>query len=101
MKTFDEFRSNQTQEQLNERFLRKGAGLVFARQSRIHGNRASRSFKSAKERFRFNPNASLEDQLKGLSDGLQELSSGLDELRNQNGAITSLALTIVLLSERE
>jgi hypothetical protein len=39
--------------------------------------------------------------MKGLSAGLQDLSRGLEDLRNQNGAITSLVLTGVLLSERK
>ena len=101
MKTFDELRNNLTEEQLNERFLRKGAGLVFARQSKTYGDRAARSFRSARDHFRLIPNASPEENLKSLSAGLSDLSSGLEDLRNQNGAITSLALTSVLLSERK
>ena len=100
MKTFDELRNNLTEEQLNERFLRKGAGLVFARQSKTYGDRAARSFRSARDRFRLNPNDSPEENIKSLSAGLSDLSSGLEDLRNQNGGITSLALTSVWLSER-
>ena len=63
--------------------------------------RAARSFRSARKRFKFDPNVSLEDNVKNLSRGLSVLSQGLEEIRNQNGALTSLALTNVLLSERK
>ena len=43
----------------------------------------------------------MEQMLGGeFSAGLSDLSSGLEDLRNQSGAITSLDLTSVLLSER-
>ena len=62
---------------------------------------AARSFKTARERLRMSPTDTPEDQMKRLSAGLQDLSRGLEDLRNQNGAITSLVLTGVLLSERK
>ncbi len=101
MKTLEEIRLNHTDKELNERYLRKGAGLVFARQSKTYGDRAARSFKTARERLRMTPTDTPDDQMKRLSAGLQDLSKGLEDLRNQNGAITSLVLTGVLLSERK
>jgi len=101
MKTFDEFRAELNEDQIDESYLRKGAGLVFARQSKVYGDRAVKDFKSAQEKFRVNPNATVEEGMKSLSDGLSDLSRGLENLRNQNGAITSLVLTGVLLSEKK
>ena len=101
MKTIQEIRLNPIKEDLNERYLRKGTGLVLARQSKTYGDRAARSFKSARERLRMSPTDTPEDQMKRLSAGLKDLSRGLEDLRNQNGAITSLVLTGVLLSERK
>lgn len=89
------------EEQLNERLLRKGAGIGFAVQSKAYGDRATRSFRAARGRFRLNPSASPDENVKTLSAGLSDLCVGLEELRNQNGAITSLVLTGVLLSEKK
>ena len=88
--------------ELNEaNLLRKGAGLVYARQSKQFGDKAAQSFRSARQRFQIRPNESIEDRIENLSEGLKDLSKGLEDLRNQNGSITALTLASVLLSEKQ
>jgi hypothetical protein len=96
MKTLPELR----EEQLNERFLRKGAGIMFASQSKSHGDKAERHLETAKQHLHKRPNQSLEERVENIEKSLQSLADGLISMRNQNGAITSLCLTAVLLNEK-
>lgn len=77
MKTFDDIRGRGNEEQINERDVRKGAGLVFARQSKVFGDRAAKDFKSALEKFNIDPNATHDEGMKSLSSGLSDMSRGL------------------------
>ena len=99
MKTLPELR----EEQLQERFLRKGAGLMFAARSKSHGDKAERHFNQANQYLQQpkKPTDTLENRVETLVDALSALTQGMIEIRNQNGAITSLCLTSVLLSEKK
>ena len=101
MKTLDEIRgSNADPEFLEERVLRKGAGLVYARQSKKHGDDAARHFNAANNHLN-RPADTVEDQLSNLTDAMKEMNSGLMRMRDQNGSLTALCLVSVLLNERQ
>jgi hypothetical protein len=100
MKTFDEIRQDRVDpDLLEEGVLRKGAGLVYARQSKVHGDAASRHFSNATNHLT-RPADALDDQITNIRNAMKELSSGLTRMRDQNGSITSLCLVGVLLSEK-
>jgi len=100
MKTLEEIRgSNADPEYLEERLLRKGAGLVYARQSKKHGDDATKHFNAANNHLN-RPANTMEDQLNNLTNAMNETNQGLIKLRDQNGSITALALVGVLLSEK-
>lgn len=101
MKKFEEVRESPSHlEFLEERLLRKGGGLLFARQSKSKGDSSVQYFKSAQSSLNKNAGASVEEQIKGLSNAIDELSKGLIEQRHQLGALTSLALITVLFNEQ-
>lgn len=100
MKTFDEF-IQEDQHDINEsRLLRKGGALLLARSAKKHGDDATRSLSDAKRKIKGSSLDSDEERLKGIQDGLQELCDGLISMRKQNGAITGIVTTAVMLSER-
>jgi hypothetical protein len=100
MKTFDEFICSD-QPDLNEsRLLRKGGALLLARSAKKHGDNATRSLNDAKRKIKGSSLNSDEERLKGIQDGLQDLCDGLISMRKQNGAITGIVTTAVLLNER-
>jgi hypothetical protein len=102
MKRFDEIYQSDPNdpEFLEERLLRKGAGVLFASQGRTRGNKAERHFDNAMTALKNNGLGSDAERLESLGKALIELSKGLVETRHQIGALTSLALTGVVLSER-
>jgi len=100
MKTFDEF-IQEDQHELNEsRLLRKGGALLLARSAKKHGDDATRSLSDAKRKIKGSSLDNDEERLKGIQDGLQDLCDGLISMRKQNGAITGIVTTAVLLNER-
>lgn len=101
MKTFEEIRGTADTEDLNEsRLLRKGGALLFARSAKKHGDDAHKSFNDAKQKIKGNPLDTDGERLTSLQDGLQDLCDGLISIRKQNGAITGIMTTTVLLNER-
>ena len=101
MKTFDEIRGTAETEDLNEsRLLRKGGALLFARSAKKHGDDAHKSFNDAKQKIKGNPLDTDGERLTSLQDGMMNLCDGLISLRKQNGAITGIMTTAVLLNER-
>ena len=99
MKTFNELRNKENI--LEESLLRKGSGLLFANKASRHGQRAEQHFKKSISYLEVNTtNKSPEDLLPKLMLAMDELTRGLIETRSQNGAITSLVLTGVLLAEK-
>ena len=101
MKTFDEIRGTAETEDLNEsRLLRKGGALLFARSAKKHGDDAHKSFNDAKQKIKGNPLDTDGERLTSLQYGLVDLCDGLISIRKQNGAITGIMTTAVLLNER-
>ena len=102
MKSFDELREfSADPEVLEERNLvRKGAGLMYARQSKTHGDAATKHFSAATNHLN-RPADSVEDQLTNLTNAMKEMSSGMMRMRDQGGSITALCLVTVLLNERQ
>ena len=112
MKTWDELREGMRDEVgevepdhdpelLNESLLRKGSGLLFFTKQRNAGNASVKKFESAKQHLNNNAGASLEDQVTGLTRCMGDLAEGLILQREQLGSLASIALTAVLLSERQ
>jgi hypothetical protein len=52
MMSFDEIR-NQNSTTLNQRYLRKGAAILFANQAGSHGQKAEQHFKKANSYFEY------------------------------------------------
>ena len=100
MKTFDEFISSDQYDLNESRLLRKGGALLLARSAKKHGDDATRSLSEAKRKIKGSSLDSDEERLKGMQDGLQDLCDGLISMRKQNGAITGIVTTAVLLNER-
>ena len=101
MKTFDEIRGTAETEDLNEsRLLRKGGALLFARSAKKHGDDAHKSFNDAKQKIKGNPLDTDGERLASIQYGLMDLCDGLISIRKQNGAITGIMTTAVLLNER-
>ena len=100
MKTFDEFICSDYQDLNESRLLRKGGALLLARSAKKHGDDATRSLNDAKWKIKGSSLDSDEKRLKGMQDGLQDLCDGLISMRKQNGAITGIVTTAVLLNER-
>ena len=104
MKTFEELRDGAevttNQDVLIERnLLRKGAGLLYARQSKSHGDAASRHFSASTQHLN-RPADNMEDQLLNIINAMKEMNDGFEKLRDQNGSITALCLVSVLLNEK-
>ena len=100
MKTVDEtINTNITT--LNERYLPKSAGVLFANQAQSHGQKAEQHFKKANSYLEYKTtNMEQEEQINHIVSALSELSKGLIEISHQNGANTSLALTSILVSQK-
>ena len=61
---------------------------------------ATRSLTDAKRKIKGSSLDNDEERLKRIQDGLQDLCDGLVSMRKQNGAITGIVTTAVLLNER-
>ena len=101
MKTLEEIRGTVTTdpEFLEERLLRKGAGLLYARQSKNHGDAATRHFSASTDHLNRAADT-MEEQLQNITNAMKEMNKGFERLRDQNGSITALCLVSVLLSEK-
>ena len=100
MKTFDEFICSDYQDLNESRLLRKGGALLLARSAKKHGDDATRSLSDAKRKIKGSTLDSDKERLRGIQDGLQDLCDGLVSMRKQNGAITAIVTTAVMLNER-
>ena len=100
MKTFDEFICSDYQDLNESRLLRNGGALLLARSAKKHGDDATRSLSDAKRKIKGSSLDSDEERLRGIQDGLQDLCDGLVSMRKQNGAITAIVTTAVMLNER-
>ena len=100
MKTFDQFIQEDSYDLNESRLLRKGGALLLARSAKKHGDDATRSLNDAKLKIKGSSLDSDEERLKGIQDVLQDLCDGLISMRKQNGAITGIVITAVLLNER-
>ena len=100
MKTSDEFIQEESYELNESRLLSKGGALLLARSAKKNGDDATKSLNDAKRKIKGSSLDSDEERLKGIQDGLQDLCDGLISMRKQNGAITGIVTTAVLLNER-
>lgn len=100
MTTFKESSKGVDPQYLEERYLRKGAGLVFAAHSKSRGDKAVQHCKSAKSPLNTNAGATTDQRVEALSRAFHEMCDGMIELRRQNRAITSLSLSAVLIGEK-
>lgn len=100
MKTFDEFIQEESYDLNESRLLRKGGALLLARSAKKHGDDATRSLSDAKRKIKGSSLDNDEERLTGIQDGLQDLCDGLISMRKQNGAITGILTTAVLLNEK-
>ena len=100
MKTFDEFIQKESHELNESRLLRKGGALLLARSAKKHADDATRSLTDAIRKIKGSSLDNDEERLKRIQDGLQDLCDGLVSMRKQNGAITGIVTTAVLLNER-
>lgn len=100
IKTFEEFMETEPQDLIESRLLRKGGVLLLARSAKKHGDDAARSLNDAKRKMKGSSLDNDEERLKGMQDGLQDLCDGLISMRKQNGSITGIVTTAVLLNER-
>jgi hypothetical protein len=100
IKTFKEFRGTDTEDLNESRLLRNGSALLLARSAKKHGDEAVRYLNAAQQKFRIRPSDTPEERIKRLAEGLTDLCEGLICIRQQNGAITGIVTTGILLSER-
>jgi len=100
IKTFEEFMETETQDLNESRLLRKGGVLILARSAKKHGDDATRSLNGAKRKIKGSPLDSDNERLKSIQEGFQDLCDGLISIRKQNGAITGIVTSAVLLNER-
>ena len=102
MKSFDDLRTIPEPEYLEERLLRKGAGVVLYSTAKRRGDKSVQHFKGAQSALNTNAGASLEDQVKGLSLAVSELTKGLIEQRHQIGAVAAaLSAASLLINEQK
>ena len=102
MKSFDELRTTPDSEplELQERFLRKASGVALFTTSKKRGDKSVQHFKNAQSALNTNADASLENQVRGLSLAVEELSKGLIEQRHQIGAVAALSSSVLLINEK-
>ena len=81
------------------RLLRKGVALLLARSAKKHGDTAENHFNTAQRSFS-KKSDTLEEHMVNLLSGMNEMAEGLVNLRRQNGSITGISTTAVLLNER-
>ena len=98
MKSFNEFETGE--EILQENLLRKGAAILLARNAKKHGDDAVRHFKDAQRKLSVRGTDTPETRLERLTEGLNDLCEGMISLRKQNGALTGISTSAVLLNER-
>ena len=101
MKSFDDLRTIPEPEYLEERLLRKGAGVVLYSTAKRRGDKSVQHCKGAQSALNTSAGASLEDQMKGLSLAVSELTKGLIEQRHQIGAVAALSDTSLLVNEKK
>ena len=100
MKTFKEIRDTDTEDLNESRLLRNGSALLLARSAKTHGDEAVRYLQDAKRKIKGSSLDNGEDRLRSIQEGLQDLCDGLISIRKQNGAITGIVTTAVLMNER-
>lgn len=100
MKTFKEIRNTKYQELNESRLLRKGGVLILARSAKRYGDDATKSFNNAKQKIKGSTLDTEKERLESIQNGLIDLCEGLISLRKQNGAVTGIVTTAVLLNER-
>lgn len=100
MKTFNEIRNTNYQELNESRLLRKGGVLILARSAKRYGDDATKSFNNAKQKIKGSTLDTEKERLESIQNGLIDLCEGLISLRKQNGAVTGIVTTAVLLNER-
>lgn len=99
MKSFKEF-TQSNNDSLNEnRFVRKGLGLAFARQSKTHGDKSVQNFKNL-QRLLSNPSKDINSKLDNIEKGLVEHAEGMINLRKQIGSVASMVNLAILMNER-
>lgn len=101
MKSFEEIREDTNPEYLEERLLRKGSGLVLYTSAKRRGDASVKHFQNIKNGLNTNADASLEQQVRGLSKAMEELSKGLIEQRHQIGAVAALATAALMINEKK
>ena len=78
------------QQNIEERFVRKGAVATFALQGRNHGNKAVRSYNRAKQTLKSVTNAeSTETKVNALTRSIIDLLDGLVSQRQQIGSVSA------------
>jgi hypothetical protein len=100
MKTFNEIRNANYQDLSESRLLRKGGVLILSRSAKMYGDNATKSFNNAKQQMKGFTLDTEKQRLESIQDGLIDLCDGLISLRKQNGAITGIVTTAVLLNEK-
>ena len=100
MKTFKEIRGTDTEELNESRLMRHGSALLLANSAKKHGDEAVRYLNAAQQKFRVRPSDTPEERIERLSEGLSDLSHGLICIRQQNGAITGIVTTAVIISDK-
>jgi hypothetical protein len=100
MRTFNEIRTVDANKLEESRLLRKGGVLLLAKTAKRHGDDATKYFYSAKRKIKGSSLDSEEERIKSIQEGLQDLCEGLISIRKQNGAITGIVSTAVVINER-
>jgi hypothetical protein len=99
MKSFKEF-TQSNNDSLNEnRFVRKGLGLAFARQSKTYGDKSIQNFKNL-QRLLSNPSKDINSKLDNIEKGFIEHAEGMINLRKQIGSVASMVNLAILMNER-
>ena len=101
MKSFEQFKgSKNNSDMLEEKFIRKGAVLAFANQSKTHGDQSVKHFNNAKQKLNSAQNLDIEGKLDALIESEKELLNGLNAQRIQIGFLVSVAVASAILSEK-
>ena len=88
MKSFHEFILEQ--EQLDERYVRKGAVGAYALQSKRHGDAAIKNYNRAKQTLRtVASKSSPDDKIDTMTLALIDLLDGLSSQRQQIGSLSA------------
>ena len=105
MKSFDEFREQLTDSDLQEsRLLRKGIGIAFSAKSKTYGNKSVQSFKTSQNELKRptppKDQTDLNIRMTKLENGLVEMNEGLINMRYQLGSLVAMVNVIILMNER-